>query len=248
MPIFTDFDLIIGFVLLMLAAGTVVATGTQLAARLTRMRARFLRQAIEELLAQIAPRHLSPDDARQLALILLRHPWLAGRTNDCADALRREDFVRLLIEVAAGSSPVAARLRDAFGLTTAAQAVELSETIGSHALRLEMECPGESARDRDIKAIIAAVGPHPLVARIHGWYGHAMNRATRRYMRQARLVTAALALALVLALRLDLLGFFRLPTSTHWPGMALSWLLISLGTPFWYDRLKDLLHFRPSIM
>ncbi|SPE38188.1 hypothetical protein SBA3_280010 [Candidatus Sulfopaludibacter sp. SbA3] len=67
-------------------------------------------------------------------------------------------------------------------------------------------------------------------------------------MRQTRVITAFLTLALVLALRLDLFLFlyFHLPGCGRWPGMALSWLLISLGTPFWYDRMKDLLHFRPS--
>lgn len=231
----------------MLAAGTVVATGTQLAASLTRMRTRFLRRSVEDLIFQIDPRHLSPQDARQLASFLLRHPWLCGRTNAPVSCLRREDFVRLLVEIAAESSPAAARLREAFGLNSAEEAVALSQSIGSHALRLELACPGQPARDRDTKAIIAALGPLPVLARIHAWYGLAMNRATQRYMRQTRIITGLLALALVLALRLDLLEFFRFRTSTHWPGLALSWLFLSLGTPFWYDRLKDLLHLRPSL-
>ncbi len=245
MAIFTQLDSFIGFVLLMLAAGTVVAAGTQLAAGIARMRTRFLRRSVEDLIFQIDPRHLSPADARQLASFLLRHPWLSGRTNAPASALRREDFVRLLVEIAADASPAAARLRAAFGMDSADEAVELSQSIGSHALRLELQCPGEPASDRDTKAIIAAMGPHPLLARIHAWYGQAMNRATQRYTRQTRIIAGLLALALVLALRLDLLEYFRLRTGTHWPGLTLSWLLLSLGTPFWYDRLKDLLHLRP---
>lgn len=30
----------------------------------------------------------------------------------------------------------------------------------------------------------------------------------------------------------------------HFPGILLSWVLLSLGTPFWYDALKNLLKFR----
>jgi hypothetical protein len=30
----------------------------------------------------------------------------------------------------------------------------------------------------------------------------------------------------------------------NWPGLALSWVLLSLGAPFWFDALKNLLKFR----
>lgn len=229
----------------MLASGTVVAAATQLVASVTRMRSRHLRRALEELLAQLDPRHLSPRDARELAAFLLHHPWLCGQTDASASELRREHFVRLLIELASGSSHLAGRLRRSFGFAGADEARELAHSIGAEALRLEREWPGESACERDTRAVIATLGPHPLLALIHSWYGPAMARATRRYRLHARIVTALLALALVLAARLDLLQFLRLRNSSHWAGLTLSWVLISLGTPFWYDRLKDLLHFRP---
>ena len=33
----------------------------------------------------------------------------------------------------------------------------------------------------------------------------------------------------------------------HFPGLLLSWVLLSLGTPFWYDALKNLLKLRSAI-
>ena len=137
-------------------------------------------------------------------------------------------------------------MRRSFGFTGAAEARELARAIGAETLRLERESPGEPACDRDTRAVIAAFGGHPLLALIHTWYGPAMVRATRRYRLRARMVTALLALLLVVAAQLDLLQFLRLRYGGHWAGLTLSWVLISLGTPFWYDRLKDLLHFRPS--
>jgi len=246
MPIFQNLDLLFGFVSLMLAAGTVVATATQAVATLTRMRSRFLRRSLEELLCHLDPARISPKDARTLAWLLLHHPWLCGGTNAGVSALHREDFVRLLLQLAAGESPAAVRLRNSFGFAGAREVIQLSQTIGSEALRLEMENPREPAREREIKAIIHALGPHPLLAHIQAWYGSAMGRATRRYTLQTHGIAALLALALVLAAQIDLLELFRLHTSCHWAGLTLSWLLITLGTPFWYDRLKDLLHFRPS--
>lgn len=32
-----------------------------------------------------------------------------------------------------------------------------------------------------------------------------------------------------------------------WPGLVLTWVLLSLGAPFWYDLLKDLLKLRSSV-
>ncbi|SPE38187.1 hypothetical protein SBA3_280009 [Candidatus Sulfopaludibacter sp. SbA3] len=171
MPLFKNLDSVFGFVLLMLAAGTVVAAATQFAATLTRMRARFLRQAVEELLSQVAPAHLSSEDARQLALILLHHPWLCGRTNAGASSLRREDLVRLLVEVASQDSLLAARLRDALDLAGAGEALDLARRIGSHVLALELENPGECTRDRDTKAIprrVHARSRHQSHHRGHG--------------------------------------------------------------------------------
>jgi len=230
----------------MLAAGTVVAAGTQLMATVTRMRSRHLRRALEELLRQLDPRHLSTHDARELAAWVLSHPWLCGHADGSVSELRREHFVRLLIEMAAGSSPLAQCVRRSFGFAAAGEARELARAIGAETLRLERESPREPACERDTRAVIAALGAHPLLAFIHAWYGTAMARATRRYRLRAQMVASLLALLLVIAARLDLLQFLRLRHDGHWAGLVLSWVLISLGTPFWYDRLKDLLHLRPS--
>jgi len=35
--------------------------------------------------------------------------------------------------------------------------------------------------------------------------------------------------------------------ANSWKGIFLSWVLLSLGTPFWYDILKDLLRLRPMM-
>ena len=35
--------------------------------------------------------------------------------------------------------------------------------------------------------------------------------------------------------------------STSWRGVVLTWILLSLGAPFWYDALKDLLKLRSSL-
>ncbi|HWC96586.1 MAG TPA: hypothetical protein VG456_07550 [Candidatus Sulfopaludibacter sp.] len=244
---FKDIDLLIGFVLLMLAAGTVVAATTQAVAALTGLRSRQLCRALEELLLQSDCCNFSPDDARKLASFLLTHPRLRGRAAGGVTHLRREDFVRLLIEEAAGPTPLSVRLRAGFVFSSACEARSAARRLGCNSLILEAKSPNESPPQRDAKAMVVALGPSPMLLHVHAWYGHAMARATERYMRQTRTLAAILSLALVLATRLDILASFRIQTPGHWPGLVLSWLLLSLGTPFWYDRLKDLLHFRPAV-
>ena len=242
MAVFADLDLLFGFVSLMLASGTVVAAGTEAAAALGGMRTRYLRDALGELLAQLDPSRLSPSGARQLAEQVLHHPCLRGFSRSGASVLRREDLVRLLVELSSG----APELRGAFGFKSPAQARAVSRSITIATLRLETEHPAEAPSVRRTRAVVCAMGLNPRVAFLHAWYEHAMARATRRYRRAARLTASLLALGLVLATQLDLLEFFRMHPATHWPGLTLSWLFISLGTPFWYDRLKDLMHLRPS--
>jgi hypothetical protein len=35
--------------------------------------------------------------------------------------------------------------------------------------------------------------------------------------------------------------------SNSWRGVLLTWVLLSLGAPFWYDALKDLLKLRSTV-
>src|SRR5262249_33838798 len=37
------------------------------------------------------------------------------------------------------------------------------------------------------------------------------------------------------------------PLRRHIPGFLLAWVLLSLGTPFWYDALKNLVKFRSTL-
>lgn len=246
MPVAQNLSLVFGYVSVMLSAATLVATGTQFLTTLAALRPRLLRRSLTELLVILDPANLSCTDAGKLALFLTCHPSLCGHSRGAASVLRRQDFERLLMKMAAGTSQLSAKLRKSFGIASPGEACELLLAIGATSLRFELEQPAEPAGERETRAILSALGPRPLLAEIHASYGHAMARATRRYRMRTRGIAASLALALVLVLRLDLLQFFRLRNTCEWPGLTLSWILLSLGTPFWYDRLKDLLHFRPS--
>jgi hypothetical protein len=187
-----NLDAMIGFVLVMSMAGTVVTATTQLLLTLGRMRGRYLARALADLLAQLDSVHLTPRAASQVAEAVLRHPLIA-RPGTRATSLHCDEFIRLLGMLADDDKRSSAPPEDGIRL----------------------------------------------------WYGRAMMRATERYRRHAKLATAAISLALVLTAHIDSADLLRLRQPVGcWSGLLLSWMLLSLGAPFWYDRLKDLLHLR----
>jgi hypothetical protein len=78
-PILRYVDILIGLAVVMLLVCTVVAAVTQLISSLGVMRARHLRNGLQELLFEIDPVNLGPH-ARYIADRCLRHPMVGNRT------------------------------------------------------------------------------------------------------------------------------------------------------------------------
>jgi hypothetical protein len=246
LPFLQSLGELIGLALVMMLAGAAVAAVTQAVSLVARGRQRYLRAAVEQLLARFP---MTRADAAAAAEMALRHPLVAPHSRR-ASSVRREELVRVLLELAA--EPSAKPLQEAFGFHRgAADAARLLRALDGRALRLERARPSEPLHLRQTRAILGAAGPNRAIARIHAEFAGAMRRATARYRLETRVVAAAVALGVVFAMRLDSLELLgraaRLQHApSQWVGLALSWMLLSLGAPFWYDRLKDLLHLRPG--
>jgi hypothetical protein len=86
-----------------------------------------------------------------------------------------------------------------------------------------------------------------------------MDRVTQRFARHTRSVAVVISLVVAAALQLDAFDLLRhantaaiVPENWNWgwaklPGIALSAILLSLGAPFWYNALKDLVGLRPVL-
>jgi len=115
-----------------------------------------------------------------------------------------------------------------------------------------------------VRHTIAVVteAPSQFAARLHTSFDETMDRVTQRFARHARLVAGAIALLVAAGLQLDAFELLRrlaadsatayaiLPqtwTRTRLPGITLSAMLLSLGAPFWYNALKDLVGLRPIL-
>lgn len=155
---------------------------------------------------------------RNSAAKVMRHPMVGS-------SLRCVELLRVLLEV----SP---------------------ETLGigvEEARRLLRALEAELAQG----GVATALKGNAAADRICCDFARAMERATRQYRLETRCIAAAAGAAAVWAMRLDSLDILgraaRLQRApAHCVGMALAWMLVSLGAPFWYDRVKDLLHLRPG--
>jgi hypothetical protein len=115
-----------------------------------------------------------------------------------------------------------------------------------------------------VRHAIAVVteAPSQFAARLHTCFDETMDRVTQRFARHARLVAGIVALLVAAGLQLDAFELLRrlavdgsrayaiLPQSWTWtklPGITLSAMLLSLGAPFWYNALKDLVGLRPIL-
>ena len=86
-------------------------------------------------------------------------------------------------------------------------------------------CGDFVTRDQLVAVLGWQTRPEEL-ARLEMWFDHAMKRATRDYRRRAGVLSALAALGVTAA------------TVHDARSAVVVWVLLSLGSPFWYDLLK----------
>jgi hypothetical protein len=229
LPILKYLDVLIGFTLVMILAGTVVATITQVCAVLARSRGRYLANSLRLLISQTDPVNLPKDIAAKIVEHVLRHPLIGKPNLFCltiarlrllfgrevipkpsdrvrGTVIKREELVCLLLEIAAGDEcPVADHLRTAFDID-AAEARRLRQEIEKQILSLESAEPNQAACVREtqgMKNVLENSNAYALVSRLTGWFDHAMNRVTVAYSSEAKMATAVVALGVAVWFQLD---------------------------------------------
>ncbi|MCU1259531.1 MAG: hypothetical protein JWO80_2416 [Bryobacterales bacterium] len=293
-------DILISLAVVMLAASMGVTMLTQIWSTLLNTRGVHLREGLAALLRQIDPR-FSMEVARAVIEHLLKHPLIAdgGRLGSL---VHREEFTRLLLELASGEGPRSLPEVERQALAAALLANGVPDPgaalakVRDLALSLELSHPALSASARHDMAILHA-GSTDFVAKINGWFDQTIDRISARFTFTTRNIALANALLVAMAVPLDTLALINrlavddtlrgtlvqraaangglqaaslqdieklaggnlipVPSSpaewwNRWtiakaPGTALSVLLLSMGAPFWFEALKNLLRLRSAI-
>jgi len=261
-------DILIGFCTVMLPVSMAVTMLTQAVTGALGWRGRNLIRGIATILNQLDPK-MTSFCLRQIATAALRHPLIARSAGKIGTVIQREELTRILLELAAGQEPSGKSL-DEYARATLKRALEAngiqnpSEVLdNSHLLALKLEAlhPELPSPVRHGIAVVTEA-PSQFAARLHASFDATMDRVSHRFARHTQMVTAVIALLVAAGLQLDAFNLLRrlaaggtaayvIPAQswswTQLPGIALSAMLLSLGAPFWYNALKDLVGFRPVL-
>jgi hypothetical protein len=298
-------DVLIGVTTVLLLFSMAATVITQALSNMGGTRGRHLRAGLTGLLQQLG----IPDGdyAKQIADSLLRHPLIAAGKGKLGTVIHREEFTKLLLDLASGTGATklvgdaAPALQTALadgGIKDPAQTLKNIRAMG---LLLEASNPEISNQMRDGLAILHEASSD-FVARVNSWFDQTMDRVSQRFTTYTHWITMGVSVVVVLGVQLDIIAVadrlwiddqFRntivkqatdtfsnssasssvdphpyydllnktalitLPLDRDWPkrlmdvrkipGMILSVLLISLGAPFWFNALKDLLKLRSSL-
>lgn len=300
-------DVLIGVTTVLLMFSMAVTVITQALSTIGGRRGRHLRDGLAGLLQQLGIP--AWDYAKQIADSVLKHPLIAEGKNKRGTVIHREEFTKLLLDLASGvgatklegdAGPVLKRALADGGIKDPEQALKNIRAMG---LQLEASNPELSNHTRDGLAILHEASSD-FVARVNSWFDQTMDRVSQRFTRYTHWITMGVAVVVVLTVQLDIIAIadrlwiddqFRniivrqatddfsksanpntnnvdpkpyynllnetalitLPLDRDWlmrlkdwrrlPGMILAVLLVSLGAPFWYNALKDLLKLRSSL-
>ncbi len=256
-------DILISFSVAMLVASLAVTVLTQLWTAIFNTRGMHLREGLANLLKQL---HFafSPAEANAIADYVLRHPLVREGEDRLGTVIHRDELTRLLLEAASApnlSALIKTALTDALSQNGVANPEATLRKIRQQALELETSCPALAQAARHDLAILH-VASSEFVAKINGWFDRSMDRVSARFTMSTRRVTLLGSFLVAVVIQMDSvaivngLNVFPVAKSpqdwlngwhiTKLPGVAISVLLLSLGAPFWFEVLKDLLKLRST--
>lgn len=258
-------DVLIGFAAIMLLLSAAVTMLTQTVTGALGWRGKNLVRGLITILNQVDPK-ITAFCARQIALGVVRHPLIARAEGKAGTVIQREELTRILLELAAGQEPggktldeyarlTLKRTLETNGIANAAQVLENIHLLGLKLEALRPEWPSSVRKG----IAIATEAPSQFAGRIHACFDETMDRVTQRFARHTRSVAVVISVVVAAGLQLDAFDLLRhantaaiVPENWNWgwaklPGIALSAILLSLGAPFWYNALKDLVGLRPVL-
>ena len=228
-------DILIGFSVIMLAVSMGVTLIIQWILQVSQTRGKKLEEGIAELLRHIDPEVLNPETAKQIANRILTHPMLARSGRKMAEVVQREEFIKIVMEIAACGKPGQAVATAAAASGAAAAALTatpagmpqvadpLAAVLATALANAGVANPGqtldairmlsmrlEASRPEmaaDVREAMAVIAEaeSQFVAKIHGWFDGTMDRVSQNFTSYSRRWTLVVSVGVALLLQLDAL-------------------------------------------
>ncbi len=213
-------DILIGLSVVMLVVSMAVTLLTHLVITLLNTRGGHLMRGLRDLLQQLDPA-LSGKISKEIVKKVLKHPLISDAGNRLGTVIHREEFIKMLLDLAAENGPQQLQtdalnaLKKALKSNGIANPVAAIENVRSFSLTLEKSNPDLANNVRLNMAIIHEAGSQ-FVAKIHGWFDQTIDRVGGRFTASTRVVTIGVALMVAFAIQLDTIALVnRLSTDTQ---------------------------------
>ncbi|MCQ8130858.1 hypothetical protein, partial [Methylomonas rivi] len=204
-------DILLGMTVIMLIASMAVTVLTQLISGLLNLRGKNLARGLSDLLQQIDP-NLQRNIAEQITRSVLTHPMISSVGQRLGDTIHREEFVKLLMDFAAGevpqnhAHPLSEEAKQLLLQLLAQNGIdnpqETADKVRGHALRLELSNPELAANVRHGIALLTEANSR-LLGKINGWFDQTIDRVSGRFTASSRAVSLICSIIVVAAIQLD---------------------------------------------
>jgi len=204
-------DILIGLSLVMLVASLVTMLITQAFLGAAGRRSQHLLCGLTDLLTQL---HLALDapTARAIAAAVVSHPLVRGSERRRATVVKREEFIKLLFELATPaaasaatpqiSEPVRTRLLEVLKANGVSDPERTLSNVRMLALELERTHPELAAATRHTIALTQEAHSE-FVAKVNAWFDQTMDRVTERFTFSSRAFTLTASIVVVAVTQLD---------------------------------------------
>ena len=202
-------DVLIGATTVLLLFSMAVTVITQAVSSFLGRRGKHLMSGLADLIQQlgIPEREVSETIARTV----LMHPLIADGKGNLGTVIHREEFTKLLMDLASGKgvakldSATQAKLLDMLRRNGISDPEQTLKNVMSMALQLEAAHP-ELANDvRQSQALMNAAASD-YVARVNSWFDQTIDRVSEQFTKYTHWVTLAAALVVVLTVQVDIIA------------------------------------------
>ena len=202
-------DVLIGATTVLLLFSMAVTVITQAITSIAGRRGRHLRAGLADLLEQLGIP--AGECAQGIAHSLLTHPLIRVGKGSLGTVIHREEFTKLLFDLASGagvqklSVDSQAALKKALAEGGISDPQQTLKNIRAMALQLEASNPALSNQMRDGLAILHEASSD-FVARVNSWFDQTIDRVSERFTNYTHWITMGVAVVVVLVVQLDMIA------------------------------------------